>query len=343
MRKLVFGLLTVVLLAACGQSKQRLNVLIWPEYIDPKIVADFERQFDCRIILDKFDNDAAVIPKLAAGGASAYDIVCIGNHIVPALIKQNLLAPLRHENLPNFKNLSSEFTNLEFDPGNRFSLPYQWGTTGLLVRTPANGTLDESWGLVFDPAKQLGPFVLVDEMTSCLGTALRYKGYSVNTTNAAELADVRDLLINAKKRSLGFQVGTGTRQRVLTGDATVAMIWSGGIADIMKQNPGILFFIPREGAAWGIDSLAIPSRAPHRDLAEQFLNYLLDAKVAAQTAAFLGDPTVNRAALELLSPEIRNDPRIYPPPEVMRRLELSKGLGEMTKLWDEIWTQVKAK
>lgn len=240
MKSFLTILLTAMLLG-CGRPKQTLNVLIWTDYIDPKVVSDFEKQFDCKVVFDYFDNDAIVIPKLAAGGVSAYDIVCMGNHIIPALVNQKLLAPLRHENLSNFKNLASDFINLDFDPGNRYSIPYQWVTTGICVRKPPNTVLDESWALIFDPERQPGPFLLVDEMKSSLGAALRYKGYSVNSTNLAELTQARDLLIETKKRSLGFHLGTGSRNQVLTRVATLAMAWGPNAAEDTKLDPDVVF------------------------------------------------------------------------------------------------------
>jgi spermidine/putrescine transport system substrate-binding protein len=332
-----------VLLTSCGKPKQQLTILTWPNGFDPQIIAAFEQQFDCKVVLDFFNDDAIAIPKLVGGGISTYDIVCLGNSRYGMATNLNLLAPLRHENLPNFKNLDPEFVNLATDLENRFSIPYEWVACGLFARIPSNGSLEQSWALIFDPAKQPGPFVLLDEVTSCLGAALRYKGYSVNTTNKAELAEARDLLVATKKRSLGFQAGSGNHNRVMSGEAVVAMTWRTKAGEIMKQNPDVAFFIPREGAPYGIDSLGITSKAPHRDLAEAFLNYLMDAQVSLRTARYSGAPTLNKAARELLSQEERNNTNIYPPADVMRRLEMTGEWGNLTRLRDDIWTQIKAK
>lgn len=343
MRKALALILLITLFVACGRIKPQLNILTWPDSFDPQLIAEFERQHGCKVVFDYFDDDSMVVPKLSGGGGSVYDIACLGNHTIGTATHLNLLAPLRHENLPNLRNLAPEFINLEFDPGNRFSIPWGWGYTGLFARVTPNTTLEETWGLIFDPAKQPGPFILVDEITSCLGAALRYKGYSVNTTNAAELKEARDLLIDAKKRSLGFQFGTNTRNRVLSGEAVLVMTWNGNLGRLLKENPGTVFLNPREGASYGVDSLCIMAGAPNRELAEKFLNYLMIPEVAARTALTSETPTPNKAARSLLPQDVINNPAIYPSPQVMRSLELNRDLGEANKLRNEIWTQIKAK
>lgn len=145
------------------------------------------------------------------------------------------------------------------------------------------------------------------------------------------------------RRSLGLQAGSGNRDRVLAREATVAMTWNPKVADCIQENPDIPFLIPKEGAPYGIDSLCIPAKAPQRDLAEAFLNHLMDPKTALQTARYSGTPTPNKAAREMLSEEERRNPNIYPPATVMRRFEMTREWTELSRLRDEIWTQVKAK
>ncbi len=341
MNKGIF-LFLACLLAGCGQPKNTLNVLTFADYIDPQVVSDFERQFECKVVLDFFNSGDAVMAKLAGGGDVLYDIVCVGDGEVPTFNRLGLLAPLRAENLPNLKNVDPEFIQRSSDPEHRYSIPYCWFAMGLYVRKPKDGALDESWSLIFDPAKQRGSFLLVDESRTCIAVALSYKGYDVNSLNPKELLEARDLLIESKKRSLGFDVPAALQNRVKSGSATMALGFA-GVDPKVPRDPDTYFFIPREGSYIGLDRLAIPAKARHRELAETFLNYLLDAKVGAQNAKALGMATANKAAKELLPAEIRNDPEIYPPPEVMRRLQFIKDVGEQTRLYDEIWTQIKAK
>ncbi len=337
------ALLFVVLLAGCGRPKQQLNIFIWSEYIDPKITASFEREFGCKVNLDLFEEEESMTAKLAAGGTSLYDIVVPTGAAVSELIQRQLLAPLRHENIPNLKNVDRRFANPPFDPGNRFSAPYQWGTFGLYVRKPKNQVIEETWGLIFDPARQLGPFALIDGARTCFYGALKYRGYSLNSADPKELVEARDLLLDAKKRSLGFEGGVAGKNRVLAKSAAIAMVFNGDAVRGMKEDPETYYFVPREGSEMFLDNLCIPLKAPNRDLAEKFINYILDPKVGAQLSNYNQFATPNQASLEFINPQDRQNPAIYPPEEVMLRLEYARDLGEKQKLYDELWTQIKAK
>jgi spermidine/putrescine transport system substrate-binding protein len=327
----------------CGQPKQKLNIFIWSEYIDPAIVTAFEKQFDCKVSLDLYEDNESMMAKMAGGGDALYDIVVPSDYVVPAMIQRGLLAPLRQEHIPNLKNIEWRFINQPFDPNNQFSVPYQWGTDGLYLRKRKDHPVDESWALVFDPARQPGSFLLMDDMRLCFGAALKYRGHSVNSTDPKELAEARDLLVEAKKRSLGFEAGIGGRNRVLAKGAVLTMAMNGDAIRGVKEDSETYYFVPREGSGMWLDNLCIPAKAPHRDLAEKFINYILDAHVGAQLSNFNQYPTPNRAALEFINPEDLNNPAIYPPPELMQRLEFDRDLGETTKLYDELWTQVKAR
>ena len=173
--------------------------------------------------------------------------------------------------------------------------------------------------------------------------ALRYRGYSVNTTNRAELAVARDLLIEAKKRSLGFEGGTGCKNRVLSKGAAIAMAYNGDAMRGMKEDSETSYFIPKEGTQIFVDLLSVPSGAPHRELAEKFINFMLDAKISAKFGNHYGSAVPNRAAQEFVDPAIRSNPLIYPPKETMDRLEYIRDLGEANKLYDEVWTVIKSK
>lgn len=337
----IWVLLLASFLFGCGQPRQQLNLLIWPDVLDPKVVAEFEERFNCRVTVDRFDNPEAMMTKLAGGGVSTYDLVMPSNTTLPIMVKRGLLRPLRWSEIPNRTNLDPEFTNPPFDQMNQYGVPYAWGTTGLFIRRPQGRAVEETWGLIFDPAKQLGPFLLLGDMRPCLGAALRYKGFSSNTTNREELIQARDLLIDAKKRSLGFESSLGCKNRVLAKGAVLGMAYTEVLGS--EEDAETFYFVPKEGSEIWWDLLSIPAQAPHAALAEKFLNYFLEARIAARNCKFTRNATPNRAALEFLDPKDRNNPAIYPPPEIRQRLEFNQDLGEVTPLYDEIWTQVKAR
>jgi spermidine/putrescine transport system substrate-binding protein len=342
--KRILGIALLGMLSlSCSQPKPRLNLFIWSEYIDPKIVASFEKQFGCQVSVDLYEDNESMIAKLAGGGDTLYDIVVPSDYVVQAMIHRTLLAPLRHENIPNLKNLDSRFTNLPFDRGNRYSIPYQWGTGGLYVRQPKGQVLAETWGLLFDPARQPGPFLMVDEMRACFAAALKYKGHSLNSTNPTELAEARDLLLDAKHRSLGFEGTVGAKNRVLAKGAVLAMVSNGDASRGVKEDPATAYFVPKEGSDIWVDNMCVPAKAPHRDLAEKFINYILDSQIGAQLSNFNQYATPNQASMQFINPADLKNPAIYPTAKIMDRLEFVQDLGSANQLYDELWAQVKAK
>ena len=340
----VFALFVLALCAtSLHAASYKLNLFIWSEYIDPDIITEFEKRFDTKVIIDLYEDEAAMMAKLQGGGASQYDVIVPPDHTVPALIKLKLIAPLRHDNIPNLSNIDERFVSPWYDPSNRFTVPYQWGTVGIYARKPGEKPYHESWALLFDAKEQRGDFMLIDGMRDTIGAALKFHGHSLNTTKPAELNEARNVLVDAKKRSKGFAGGVGGKNKVLAKEATMAMAYSGDAVRGMKEDQDTYYFIPKEGSQIWMDNLAICARAPNRIVAEKFLNHLLKPEVGAQLADYNQYATPNKAALAHVRPENLNNPMIYPPHDVMQRLEFLRDLGKQTRLYDEIWTQVKSK
>lgn len=344
MKQLVVIAVSLLCAASAYAQKNKLNVFIWSEYIDPKIIQNFEKEFDCKVTVYLYeDNEKSMVAKLQGGGASLYDIVVPSDYVIPSMISQKLLAPLRHQNIPNLKNADPQFANREYDPGNKYTVPYQWGTVGLYVRKKAGETIDETWGLIFDAKKQIGSFLMIDDSRAAIGAALRYKGYSLNTTDKKQMKEARDILIEAKKRSLGFEGGVGAKNKVLAKVCRIGMVYNGDAVRGMKEDADTYYFVPKEGGEIWLDNLAIPAKAPNREMAEKFINYILDAKVGAQLSNFNQYATPNKAALEFIKPEDLKNPDIYPPPDIMKNIEFVKDLGSKTGWYDELWTSIKSK
>jgi spermidine/putrescine transport system substrate-binding protein len=342
-----FGILALLVLL-CSASpafaqKHQLNLFIWSEYIAPEVVKEFERRFDCKVTVDLYEDEESMMSKLQGGGTALYDVVVPSNLLTPALIKLGMLAPLRHDALPNLKNLDPTFVSPPYDRGNRFTVPFQWGTVGVYVRKPKDKPVDESWSMFFDPKRQAGSFLLIDSMRDPIGAALKYRGHSLNSTDIGQLKAARDLLIESKRRSAGFEGGVGGKNRVLGKGVTAAIVYSGDAVRGMAEDAETYYFIPREGSQIWQDNLAIPARAPHRELAEKFLNYILDAQVGAKQVNFSQYASPNAAARPFIKPDDLKNPAIYPPPEVMKRLEFANDLGQASRLYDEVWTAVKTK
>ena len=328
---------------AADKADNKLNVYIWSEYIDPEIVSEFEKKNNVKVTLDLYEDNESMMAKLEGGGTSLYDIIIPSDYIVPALIERKLIAPLRKENIPNAKNIEDKFLKPPYDADNVYTLPYQWGTVGLYVRKKLGKTPEESWSIILDSSKNYGKFVLVDSMRENFSAALKYLGHSVNTTDPAVLTRVREELLKAKQRAVGFESGVGGKNKVLAKEVDVAIAYSGDAVRGMSEDPDTYYFVPKEGGEIWMDNMAIPSKAPHRDLAEKFINFILEPEIGAKLSNFNQYPTPNKAAKALVNPDDLKNPAIYPTPEIEAKLEFLKDLGAATKLYDEIWTQVKSK
>ena len=310
--------------------------------MDPEVIRDFERRFDAKVNLDLFEDAEAMQAKLQGGGAEVYDIVVPPDHAVSSLIALKLLAPLRLERIPNLKNLDPKFRGLWFDAKNQYTVAYQWGTMGLFYRKDAVQAVPDSWAVIFDAAKSVGPMTLIDSMRDGIGAAMKYRGHSFNATDLGVLRTARGDLMSAKKRSLAFEGSVGGMNRVLGKTATVAIVYSGEAVRGIREDPGTAYAIPKEGSEIFLDNLAVPIRAPNRDLAEVFINFILDPEVGARISNFTQFGTPNAAARAHIRPEDLKNPSIYPPAGIMAKLEFLEDLGSKTRLYDEIWTQVKA-
>lgn len=344
MRNLIWIFVLGVFIASPSVAEpQKLNLFIWSEYIDPQIIASFEKKFDCKVQIDLYEDSDSMLAKVRGGGDSLYDVVVPTDYMVTAMIKLNLLAPLRHENVPNLKNIDAQFANPPYDRSNRFSVPYQWGTVGIFARQTKDKPLPQTWGLFFDPKLQPGPFLLMDSGRDTIGAALKYKGHSVNSTDLRQLKEARDLVLDAKKRSVGFDGSVGAKNKVLAKTARAALVYSGEGVRGMNDDKETIYFVPKEGGQIWVDNLVVLAKAPHRDLAEKFINYMLEPEVGAQVSNFTQFSTPNKAALPFIRPADLKNPVLYPPAEVRGRLEFLQDLGANTRLYDELWTQIKAK
>jgi spermidine/putrescine transport system substrate-binding protein len=344
MIKLCLGLTLFILLTdPASAAKHELNLFLWTDYIDPNIVRDFSDKFDCRVILTSYEDAESMLNVISAEGAPAFDIVLPPDYMVPGMVKSNLLAPLRQENIPHLKNLDAKFLSPPFDPGNRYTAAYSWGTVGIYMRRVPGKPSAESWGLIFDPMKQPGSFCLIDSQRDMLSAALRYRGHPSNSTNPQHLKQARNLLRKAKKRSLGFADGAVAKGRVLSKRATAAIVYSSDGLRGMKEDAETYYFIPQEGGRIWVDNLAVLAQAPNREMAEKFINHILDPQIAARLATFLQSATPNAAAKEFLKPSDLKNAALYPPPGLMSKLDFWEDLGEHSELYNETWKKVMAK
>ena len=336
-----------VLLAAGAVSaaKNEMRLYIWSEYIDPQIIKDFEKKFDCKVIMDLYESNEEMIAKLQAGGSSQYDVVIPSDFVLPSMIKLGLLKPLDKKAIPNMANLNSKFVNPPYDKGNTYSAAWQWGTVGLMYNKTMLPDFQPSWSMVFKAEGKKRPLVLIDSEREMIGIALKSMGYSMNTLDKTQLKAAADLLIKTKKGKnfLGFEGGVGGKNKVAGGAAAMALVYSGDAIRAMGENPKLGFVNPKEGTVIWVDNMAVPVKAPHADMAMKFINYILDPKVGAQLSNFNQYATPNAKSLPFITNTDIANVAIYPDAATQSKLEYVLDLGKDNRYFSELWKIVKTR
>lgn len=330
---------------ARSKLSQKLHLFIYPDYLPAELLQKFKAEYGVEVVFDYYDNNDALLAKMQAGGAGQYDLLCPSDYAVTILLNLGLLEKIEHANIPNLKNLDPRFRHPPYDPDLTYGVPYQWGTTGLGIRSDLVDLRDrdiETWDIVFDPAKTLGPFTMLDDSRETIGAALKYLGYSLNTTNEQELQAAEQLLRQQRKRMLAYAPSSPARDYLVSGDAVVVHNYSGDVFMGQAEQPAIIYAIPREGGVIWTDNLVIPKNAPNRYAAEVFLNFILDAENGAMITNYTRYASPNQAALPYIDPEIKHNPGIYTRrPETLENLEYIRDVGPAARRYDEIWTRVK--
>lgn len=314
-----------------------LNLYIWSNYIAPETLRKFEERHHVRVNLDLYDANEAMLAKVQAGN-TAYDVLCPSNYPIEVLIKQGLLRPLDHSALPHFTNLDPRYLNQHYDPGNRHSVPYFVNTCGIAYSKKRVGAVD-SWAAMWDP-RWRGRILMLDDPRESLGVALMRLGKSVNSREDLALVEAQRLLLRQKPLVRTYN-SSNYEDVLLSGDVWLAHGWNGQFAKAMEQDSDIEYVIPREGATLAVDSLVIPATAPHPELAHAFLDFTLEAEIAAEICRTMKYSSPNRAAIPLLPPQIRGNRAIFPADDVNQRLELIDDIGETTLTYERLWTEVK--
>jgi spermidine/putrescine-binding protein len=345
MRRFTLLIALALMTLACGgkgqaenKEKRQVNLYIWTNYLPDEVVAGFEKRTGIHVNVDTYASNEAVLDKVQSGVAD-YDVVVPSDYAMKILLSQKLLHPIDHARLPHFQNLDPRFLNQKYDPGNGFSIPYLWGTTGLGFARKL-GTID-SWQAVFEP-KNGGRILMLDDMREAFGAALRLLGHSINERDPAVLKKAADML-KAQKRLVRTYNSADFANLLATGDVDLAQGFNGELAKVVAKEPARLgYVVPKEGGTLWIDNLAVPKSSRHVDEAYALIDYLAEPEVAAAIVNGVHYASANREALGKIDPKITGDPAIYPPKAILDRCELIEDLGQTTQVLDQLWTEVKA-
>lgn len=334
---LTFGVAAGVL-AGCGEKKEELNIYSWADNFDEQVIKDFEKKYDVKVNYDKYASNEEMLAKLQAGGAK-YDLVQPSDYMVKTMTKMDLLEPLDKKNISNVENLVSNFKTPPFDPENKYSIVYTWGVTGIAYNKKYVKEAPTSWNDLWND-KYKGHVALLNDSREVLGMGLKKHGFSNSSTNDAELktafTDLQKLLPNL----LAFDTDN-IKQKFITEDAWIGTVWSGDAAYIAKENKDIEYVVPKEGGTIWADTLAIPKGAKHKELAEKFINYLMDPKVSVKNYESIGYSNPNEKARSLHSKEYQDNHMIFLTKEELDRTEWLVDVNGKLKEYDRYWTELK--
>jgi spermidine/putrescine transport system substrate-binding protein len=330
--------------------KNILTLLTWPDYINPLTLQGFEKEFGVEIRLEIVPSAVELIERMQAAGQveaqhrfeSRVDLLVPPDYAVRELSAQGRLMFLDHSLLPNLEHLDRRFREgRAHDPGSRVSVLKDWGTTGFMYRTDAIHETPVSWADFWRLAGDFsGRVTVLDSPGEVIGAALKMRGHSYNASSPDVLAGVRADLLALKPHLLAFE--TDYKPLLASGKACLSLGWNGDAAVLNAQDVPVRYVIPREGSQIWEDDWAISADAPNPELAHAFLNYVLRPEIAAQEARYTRYATGNRSALELLDEALRSDPAIYPPEEVLNKLEAGMPLDEEAQNRREVlWREVR--
>lgn len=325
--------LSVSVLTGCGGGNDTPNgevyVYNWGEYIDEETIDLFEKETGIKVIYDEFDTNESMYPKVEAG-ASQYDVVCPSDYMIQKMIDNDMLAELNWDNMPNAKaNIGAEYyeQSKAFDPENKYSVPYCWGTVGILYNTTMVDEPVTSWSILWDE-KYADNILMQSSVRDLFMVALKLNGYSMNSTDEAELEVAKQSLIDQKSLVQAYVIDQ-VRDKMIGGEAALGVIYSGEAIYTQRENPDLEYVIPEEGTNMWIDSWVIPKNAQNKENAEKFIDFMCRGDIALMNFEYITYSTPNVAAQEMIEDEeIRNSEIAFPDLTQYDNLETFSYLGE---------------
>ena len=332
-------------LTACGKTNEGGTVAVynWGEYIDPDVLESFTKETGIKVVYDEFETNEVMYPKVEAGAAT-YDVICPSDYMIQKMIENDLLQEINYANIPNIKNIGKQYldSSEEFDPGNKYSVPYCWGTVGILYNKTMVDEPIDSWSVLWDE-KYKGEILMQNSVRDAFMVALKLDGHSMNTLDDAELEQAKEKLIEQKPLVQAYVVDQ-VRDKMIGNEAAIGVIYSGEAIYTQRENPDLVYVIPKEGTNVWIDSWVIPKNAQNKENAEAFINYMCRPDIALKNFDFITYSTPNEAARQLIEEEdIRNSEIAFPDLSKYSGLETFHYLGtDGDQKYADLWKTVKS-
>ena len=325
--------------AACARDRRpRLNVFNWSDYVAPETIPNFEREFGVRVRYATYESNEEMLAKVFSGN-SGWDVVFPSNNYVGPMRELGLLAPLRRDWLPNLNNLEARFQAPPWDPRLQWCVPYMHGATGIVFQQME--APPRAWADLWSNRWQ-GRLTMLDDSVDVFGACLKKLGDSVNSVDARELERAAREAMR-QKPMLRAYLNAEVRDQLVSGDVLVAQLWATTAQQAIDGAKALAFAYPAEGFPLYADTAAILRESGRGELAHRFLDYLLRPEVAARAASYTRTATANGAAQRLLPAQVRDNPTLYPPPEILRRGEWLAPLpAPAQRLRDRLWTEIKS-
>ena len=325
-------------------NSEKVVVYNWGEYLDPEVLTMFEEETGIDVVYEEFETNEILYPKISSG-AIAYDVICPSDYMIQRMIENDLLAEINFDNIPNVKNIGKDYMeqSRQFDPENKYSVPYCWGTVGILYNKTMVDEPITSWSVLWDE-KYKDNMLMKDSVRDAFGVTLKYLGYSLNSTDLDELTEARDLLIKQKPLVQAYVIDQ-VRDKMIGNEAAIGVIYSGEAIYTQMENPDLEYVIPEEGSNIWIDSWVIPKNAENKENAEKFINFLCRPEIALMNFEYITYSTPNSEARKLIEDEaIRNSEIAFPDLSKYDNLETFQYLGtEADQTYGELWNQVKSR
>jgi spermidine/putrescine transport system substrate-binding protein len=327
--------------AATSSSRtDQLYLYTWTQYSDKKLLQTFSTQTGMKVQVDPYDSNEVMLAKMLAGGGGSYSLIYPSDYMVQKMIDRDLLIELQHDRLIGLENLFPQFQNPTYDPKNRYSIPFNWGTTGLLYNSEILKQAPEDWDYLWQNKALLNKrMTLLNDVREVMGAVLRMLGYSYNSQNENEIKQAYEKLTELKPAIAAFDTDAWQNQ-MLAGDLVLAMCYSADAIRVSKENPKLKYVIPRSGSSLWTDTMVIPKSAPNIDGAYAWMNFILQPEIAATTSQRLKIATPNSAGFELLPNQIKNNDDLFPPNALLQKCERISPLGQFEDIYERYWTQL---
>ncbi|MBY6876397.1 extracellular solute-binding protein [Clostridium botulinum] len=319
-------------------EKQVLNIFNWSEFLPQSVIEQFEKEYNVKVNYSTFSSNEEMLAKLM-GGNVPYDLVVTSDYAIEIMTKQKLIQPIDKNNVPNLSNIDKNVLDLAFDPKNIYSLPYMWGGNNIVIDktkiTKKITSFNDLWDSQFKNS-----MVILDDPRVMIGLALQKNGYSINTKNPKELQKAKEDLIKLMPNVKAFD-SESPKTLLINGEASIGYVWGTEAYLAKLENPNLEVVLTKEGVIPQYDNFVIPKKAKNKKLAEEFINFIYKPEISAQVSEEFPYANPNKAAYPLMDKDKLNDIAVYPPREAVEGNELIKDVGETTKLYDDIWTEIK--